>query len=415
MKHRIELVRRILRFCYEALFSVLLMDFFLIIFIKEQPSVMGNLLVFGLYVVSYLGREWNPNVLVLLLCHVIPVAGIVFAPVSRGFLWGIILLDIYLFCEAYAYFRRNMVLMPVTDLPWATFLLSFIIYLYGYFTHSDIIVKHAYIIPVMLIFIYLVSIYLDGLRKYLESVKDVDGLPVHRMIFVNTIIVAVVLGILLLTIMACRIIDIGSIFAGLGQGLVAIGRVIWLVLSFFGAILGSLITTGRSNLAAHSDTYGNDIAKAAGPLGSAMETVLKFVLFAALLYLIYRLLVKLVHVLVVKRQREGDIVEEMGKKTERRIRREYIGGIHLKRLNDEEKIRRLYRNSILQHRYDIKLDVGKTTRMIEQEISDKRLGDVHNMTEIYNSVRYGECKADRHLVKSMKQLVKHEPSGSKTN
>lgn len=404
MKHKIELFRRILRFLYEVLFSMLLMEFFMIIFVKEKPGISAVLIVLALYFISYVSRERCPNSLILLLVHVIPMIVLAFLPVSIGLFVVSLAIDVYLFDEAFLYMYRNGVLMPVTDLPWATFLISFIIYLYGYYTKTDIIVNSAYVIPVVLIFIYLCSLYLDGLKTYLEATRDVSGLPLGRIITVNTIIVGGILLLLLGVTVLCRRIDFKVIFMGIGQGFVAIFRILWLVLSFFGGIISSMITTGRSNLAVHTERYGQEIGAEAGKLGSMMETVLVVILVALVLYALYKLLAKALKLLLKRHSYQSDIVETVTP-VRKKILREELPKRHLHRLSGEEKIRKMYRNYIFRYRYDIALHARKTTEMIETELSDKQIADVHELTDIYREVRYGGVDADRQLVKKMKRLT----------
>lgn len=404
MKHRIELYRRILRFLYEVLFSVLLMEFFMIIFVRERPGIFAVLIVVSLYLISYVSREKCPNSLALLLVHAVPMVVLAFLPVSIGLFAVSLATDIYLFDEAFLYARRNGVLMPVTDLPWATFFISFIIYLYGYFTKTDIIVDSAYFIPVILIFIYLCSLYLDGLKGYLEATRDVSGLPLQRIITVNTIIVGVVLLLLLGVTVLCRSIDFRALFLGIGQGFVAVIRIMWLVLSFFGGIISSMITTGRSNLAVHSEHYGQEIGAEAGRLGSMMETVLVVVLLVLVLYVLCRLSVRIFKLLIKKHSYDGDMIETVTP-VRKNILREKIPGRRLRRLSGEEKIRKMYRSYILRYRYDITLHAGKTTEMIETELSDRQIADVSELTDIYREVRYGGADADRQMIKKMKRLT----------
>lgn len=404
MKHNIERLRRILRFGYEALFSVLLMDFFMIIFVREKPAVYAGFVILGLYLVSYLAREWSTNILVMLLCHIFPIVIVGLLPVSRGFLFVCILLMVYLFYAACVYVHRNGVLNPVTDFPWATFLLSFIIYLYGYFIKNHSMVLSAYIIPVILIFLYLISIYLDGLRGYLEATKDVSGIPVRKMILTNTVIVAVIMFLLLVLMVLCRTIDFGAVLLKLGQGMVAILRMIWLVLSFFGAIVSSMITTGKSNLRAYSNSYGQQIGAEAGKIGSVMEIALKTVLLALACYLMYRLGKRLLRFILSKIRQTNDVVETVHPSVRKKVLYETIERGHFHPLTGEEKIRRMYRNRILKYRYDITLNEYKTGRELEREICEGNIDDVHSLTDIYSDVRYGGKKPDKQLLKQMKAL-----------
>ncbi len=406
MKHNVEVMRRILRFGYEALFSVLLMEFFMIIFIQEKPSFYGIAIVLGLYLISYLAREWSANILILLLCHIIPAGIIGLMPVSRGFFVICILLSCYLFDTAYLYVRRHAVLKPMTDFPWATFLISFIIYLYGYFTKSDRIVFSAYIIPVILIFIYLASIYLDGLKGYLDATKDVGGIPVRKIVLTNTVIVAVIMMILLAAMILCRAFDFSVILEKLGQGVAAVLRIVWLVLSFFGSVISSMITTGTSNLSKYGNYYGQQLGAEAGKIGSIMELVLKFALLVLVIYLFYQLMKRLLRLVLANIRQENDVVETVKLPVRKKIIYEMLDHERPHSLTAEEKIRRLYRNRMLKYRYDISLSEYKTSRELEQEVHENNIDDVHALTDIYADVRYGGIKPDKQMLKKMKVFAR---------
>lgn len=406
MKHNVEVMRRILRFGYEALFSVLLMEFFMIIFVQEKPSFYGILIVLGLYLISYLAREWSTNILILLLCHIIPAGMMVLTPVSRGFLVICILLSCYLFDTAYLYVRRHAVLKPMTDFPWATFLISFIIYLYGYFTKSDRIVFSAYIIPVVLIFIYLTSIYLDGLKGYLEATKDVGGIPVRKIVLTNTVIVAVIMMILLVAMVLCRALDFSAVLEKLGQGVAAVLRIVWLIMSFFGSVISSMITTGRSNLSTYGNYYGQQLGAEAGKIGSVMELVLKIALLVLAVYLLFRLIKRLLRLVLANIRQENDVMETVNRPVRKKIIYEMIHRERPHSLTAEEKIRRLYRNRMLKYRYDISLSEYKTSRELEQEIHEQNIDDVHELTDIYADVRYGGVKPDKQLLRKMKVFAR---------
>ena len=72
----------------------------------------------------------------------------------------------------------------------------------------------------------------------------------------------------------------------------------------------------------------------------------------------------------------------------------------------ESKIRKLYRNRILKHKNMIDINDYKTVRDYEMLMKREELGDIKALSDLYASVRYGEVKADKKLVKEMKDLAK---------
>ena len=54
----------------------------------------------------------------------------------------------------------------------------------------------------------------------------------------------------------------------------------------------------------------------------------------------------------------------------------------------------------------IDINAYKTVRDYEMLMKREELGDIKALSDLYASVRYGEVKADKKLVKEMKDLAK---------
>ena len=55
--------------------------------------------------------------------------------------------------------------------------------------------------PVLIIFIYLVSLYVDGLEEYLNGARRVSGAPMKMIISTNSLIVTGILTVFVVTIL----------------------------------------------------------------------------------------------------------------------------------------------------------------------------------------------------------------------
>ena len=406
MRHNIEIIRKLLRFFYELLFAVLMLEFVIVIFYKDSVSYKNIAAIVAFYVLSYVAREKSNNIFIMLVIHIIPIVVLCFMNIEIKYIVLYSLFMIFLADASYMYIRKGMVLLPITDFPWVTFLMCLVIYIYGYFTKSLDMIKGIYIIPVFLIFIYLFSIYADGLKKYVISTSDISGLPIRSIIITNTSIVGFVSFLLLCLIIISGRLDLTGLTSKLVLGFAAILKVIWAVISFIGAIIGSMITTGRSNLAANSSNYGEQIGAEAGHLAELMEGIMKLALIALLIYALYRLGRYILSIIFVRYRHEAGKVENVSEPVKKYIVKEKLPKRKVERLDITQRFRRMYKNYVERHIYELSLDKSTTCREIEQEMEKLEIESAHEISELYSGVRYGGVEADRKILKKMHDITR---------
>lgn len=406
MKQKLELLRRIFRCVYEILFSVLIYIFLAIVAFKTEPGIKAYVTISMIYIISYILREKIPNYLLLVGLHIVEGVVVCLIPFA--------VTEKILFClytgnclfDAYLYAKRNGYLKSMSEAPWPTFLFSFIFYLFGLYIKNDMLVNVSYILPLILLVVYLVIHYLDGLRGYLEATKDVSGLPLKSIVVTNSAIVAFVI----ITIIVCMIL--GRVF-GLERMLTVVGVflrevlkvVIWSIIIFY-RIIAHLITTGtfsQSTSPMPTELVTNDFINSSA---ESMELILKLGVMALVIYIIYKIAVKIIKSMLKKRRFDIDTVEEaFVSYEEKRANMSIFDRIKLK-LSKEERARRYYKNKIERYKYDIKLNPNSTCRGIENEIKDSQLGDVKNITDLYADVRYGDVDVDKNILKKMSDMSK---------
>ena len=406
MRHNIEILRKLLRFFYELLFAVLMLEFVIVIFYKDSVSYKNIAAIVAFYVLSYVAREKSNNIFIMLVIHIIPIVVLCFMNIEIKYIVLYSLFMIFLADASYMYIRKGMVLLPMTDFPWVTFLMCLVIYIYGYFTKSLDMIKGIYIIPVILIFIYLFSIYADGLKKYVISTSDISGLPIRSIIITNTSIVGFVSFLLLCLIIISGRLDLTGLTSKLVLGFAAILKVIWAVISFIGAIIGSMITTGRSNLAANSSNYGEQIGAEAGHLAELMEGIMKLALIALLIYALYRFGRYILSIIFVRYRHEAGKVENVSASVKKHIVKEKLPKRKVERLDITQRFRRMYKSYVERHIYELSLDKSTTCREIEQEMEKLEIESAHEISELYSEVRYGGVEADRKILKKMHDITR---------
>ncbi len=406
MRHNIEIIRKLLRFFYELLFAILVLEFAIVIFYKDSVSYKNIAVIVAFYVLSYVAREKSSNIFIMLVIHIAPIVVLCFMNIEVKYIVLYSLFMIFLADASYMYIRKGMVLLPMTDFPWVTFLMCLVIYIYGYFTKSLDMIKGIYVIPAILIFIYLFSIYADGLKKYVISTSDISGLPIRSIIITNTSIVGFVSFLLLCLIIISGRLDLTGLTSKLVLGFAAILKVIWAVISFIGAIIGSMITTGRSNLAANSSNYGEQIGAEAGHLAELMEGIMKLALIALLIYALYRLGKYILSIIFVRYRHEDGKVENVSSPVKKHIVKEKLPKRKIERLDVTQRFRRMYKSYVERHKYILSIDKSTTCREIEQEMEELDIEAAHEISELYSKVRYGGVEADRKTLKKMHDMTR---------
>ena len=132
MKYKIEITRRALRLLYEMLFTYLLVLFFEIIWIKEEPTKAIVIAMILQFVVSYIVREKVASYIGILLLHIILTALVFVVNFTGGQRLLLVCISIHLLSDSMVYAMRRGKLKPIDDIPWPTFLISILIYVFGW-------------------------------------------------------------------------------------------------------------------------------------------------------------------------------------------------------------------------------------------------------------------------------------------
>lgn len=404
MRHKIEFARRALRFIYELLFTYLLVLFGEIVWIKEFPPLRVIIAIAVMYVVSYIVREKIPTYVGILICHI----GLICVPFVVDFSGGqrfiFVCIGVHLLTTSMEYALRGSKLKALDDIPWPTFVISVIIYIFGWATKEPLLYNAALIIPIVLLFLHYIMVYVEGVRSYVEATKDVSGLPLSHILSVNTSIVGFILLVLLVSIVLGESVDFGKVLNVIGDLLVSIFKIFAVGVSFIMRFISKLMSSGSDSDKLDSNLQSGGFISHSGYAYETGENILKVLVGILIIYIVYRILKAIAKRLIIARSFEGDIVEEAEKvisSQEEKIRRRLFG-----RLSGEEKIRRYYKERVLKDKYDISLRGDTTCRDIEKDIAENTMGDVSELTDIYASVRYGETTPDKSLVKRVSSLSK---------
>lgn len=398
MKRRIDFFQVWLRVLYEWLFTVLCSYFIMIIFLKSKPEKYMEATLLIVYILSYIIRRNSRYNFVVFISHLLISGGVFLLPFSNKTKWVIVCIVIYLMNEAFVYWRKGKN-TNFKDVPWPTFLMSLIIYTYAYFSKSDFLVTSAYIIPIILVVLYLLIIYTDGLRLYVDSNKNTSGLPMGKIVSINSAIIFLVIMILLSGIVIGSVLGIDVTLYKALKGLVYAISYAFIFLKFIFTVLTAPLS-GKSNASLEGEK--NKIKEFASEhtddFSGILDMIFKIGAMIIIIYLIYKVASFVIKLLMKKRLVEGDRVEKIvNKNKETRAEKNRKKSSNL--FSKEQKFRKLYRERVLRNRYDIRLDNTRTCIDIRDELFDKEIDDIKEITEAYRKVRYGEEKVTKDMLK----------------
>lgn len=395
--------RLILRMLYETVFVSLILYFFSILFLNEMPGFLVIVSLLLLYVCSFGIREWISTHMMILFLH-LGLMGVLFVlpfPGRQGLV--LIGIQVYLTISALVYSHKGAVIQPITDIPWPSFLVCCLIYILSMASHQSLLMRITYIITILLLLIYYLMLYVEGLAKYMDAAKDVSGLPLKRIVHTNTRIVSIIILILLFGLFMGYMLGTDEITD-------AVRAVCGTIVQCLFWIIGFLLSKLREFLGLQDMDLDYIDGEFAPPeqvtgWGVILELLLMAVFIGGIVFLFYRLLRRLIKLLLKPRSYEGDIIET-AEKEKTVIKQKSYERIRLPRpLTLTEKARRYYRLRIMKYKDDILLNSQRTCRDIENEIRQKAIDDVDEMTELYSEIRYGAGQMDKKMLKKMKELA----------
>lgn len=408
MKRWIEFFRRCLRCLYEAQLAALVLLFVSIVYFKVEPNIYAVVWVFLLFIASYLIRELAPNNIIVFILHLVLGGMTMLLPfgIVEKIVYGICLVLI-LTPKSLIYVHHHSHLTPIEGVPYPSVVTVVIIYFFGYWTHSSLIINSAYVFVIIMLFCYLLLLYVESLSGYIEQTKDVSGIPLAAILKTNSKIVIAILCFLLFVLLAARTIDLTWVFRMIRNTFVEFFKLIASIFVFILNFLSVLASGEKKTETTVNQGYEEITPNDTYTIWIILEIVSKVFLVVLAGYLLYKMGKRLLKLLLVSRTNDQDIVERAETKKNIKRRKSSVGKRIFRRWSYEERIRKCYKYTIENFQPDIHLSKYQTSRDIETDIVDQELGDVNELTEIYTEVRYGNRKIDKTMLKRADALSKN--------
>ena len=401
MLRKIEHTRIILRMLYESLFTILIISFLSLFFLKVQLDFKIVGIVMLLFIVSYITRMSAPNNIVVFGIHSVLFAGCYYLPYETGIKILVALVVIFLIRDALLFVSRGGTVTPLVGAPWPTCLFSFAIYLFSLYHGETVFLAMAYLIPVLLLVLYYMMKYVEGLSNYYLSKKETKEDTMRGIVSTNTVVIVIFLIVFFVGVYIGNFHFVQRIFEKLIPILSECLRIFILTVVFF---LGKLIPFFTFSEEEILQKEGKEVKQVEDTSDAPLLWIAYMMLGAAFLFILYTLLKRFIRLLLLNRSlQEG----EEDKTNQVTIEVDNIKPYKRKRqrtsINDRG--RRYYRKRILKYRLGAKMSDKYSCRDIAQIIKEEHQEDVSQLTEYYSRIRYGREDADHQsIIEAMKKL-----------
>ena len=402
-----DFARRFFRMGYSYTLYLLLTEIALMVMKLPPASWLAMLVMLALFASSYILREKVNRLWPMLLLAVLSCVGIWFLPEVMLQKLLLMALAIGLFCTGSRQLMSGGGLPAPQDIPWPVILMALVgTGVAMYYELPDLVI-YSVVLAGLNIFFFLMVIYSDGVRRYIDSTREVKGMPLRKMIHVNTWIV---LGIFLVMGIAILLGELLGLPAGVEELLKSLGHLVKALfygVGLFFKWLVNLLGFGNGFSASESSEQIVQELEKSGVGGNIIFVILRVIVILFVLFVVIKVFAYLIRIFLAKFQKgEKETVRENLRTdfAEKLKERDILSRVK-KYLSPEEKARRIYRKEVLSAMGGENLPVSMTTGDILEILKGKGV-DLTELTRLYDAVRYGGATVDRTYLGKMKKAAK---------
>lgn len=402
MTHKIYWAERGLRYLYEVVAAELFMYTFCMIFMRQDPRFTDAIWIAGIFLLSYLIRDFAPNHILLTIGHLVLAGLLVILP---GTVWIRMVTGIYdigyLLPCAVAYAKRGSRLTDMSE-PWPSILAGIIIYFASIGMKLSVLSNLSYIAVALLMAIYMMIRYIQGLKRYISQTTEISEQSIRDIAVINGRVVLFLAVLVLLLMGACRFLDLSGFVNVLARAFAKVVQTVFGAIMVIWVFVLTLLTKGGSAATDldYQDTL-NEYYQNSVKGYDVFTLILKVFVVLLLIFFLVRILLQVIRFLLKPRSHADDVIELIAEEprqykeriTDRRI---------MHRLTAEERARKIYKKSILRYKDVITLNKRMTCEDIRQEITETEVGNVEGISAIYEQIRYGAGEVDNHVIREMK-------------
>lgn len=402
MTHKIYWAERGLRYLYEVVTAELFMYTFCMIFMRQDPRFVDAIWIAGIFLLSYLIRDFAPNHILLTIGHLVLAGLLVILP---GTVWirtvtGIYDIGYLLPC-AVAYAKRGSGLTDMSE-PWPSILAGIFVYFASIGMELPVLSNLSYIAVALLMAIYMMIRYIQGLKRYISQTTEVSEQSIRDIAFINGRVVLFLAVLVLLLMGACRFLDLSGFVNVLARAFAKVVQTVFGAIMVIWVFVLTLLTKGGPAATSldYQDTL-NEYYQNSVKGYDVFTLILKVFVVLLLIFFLVRILLQVIRFLLKPRSYADDVIEliaEEPNQYKERITNRRI----MHRLTAEEQARKIYKKSILRYKDVITLNKRMTCEDIRQEITETEVGNVEGISAIYEQIRYGAGEVDNYVIREMK-------------
>ena len=396
MTHKIYWAERGLRYLYEVVTAELFMYTFCMIFMRQDPRGVDAIWIAGIFLLSYLIRDFAPNHILLTVGHLVLAGLLVILP---GTVWirtvtGIYDIGYLLPC-AVAYAKRGSGLTDMSE-PWPSILAGIFVYFASIGMELPVLSNLSYIAVALLMAIYMMIRYIQGLKRYISQTTEVSEQSIRHIALINgRVLVLLLMG-------ACRFLDLSGFVNVLARAFAKVVQTVFGAIMVIWVFVLTLLTKGGPAATSldYQDTL-NEYYQNSVKGYDVFTLILKVFVVLLLIFFLVRILLQVIRFLLKPRSYADDVIEliaEEPNQYKERITNRRI----MHRLTAEEQARKIYKKSILRYKDVITLNKRMTCEDIRQEITETEVGNVEGISAIYEQIRYGAGEVDNYVIREMK-------------
>ena len=403
MTHKIYWAERGLRYLYEVVTAELFMYTFCMIFMRQDPRFVDAIWIAGIFLLSYLIRDFAPNHILLTVGHLVLAGLLVILP---GTVWirtvtGIYDIGYLLPC-AVAYAKRGSGLTDMSE-PWPSILAGIFVYFASIGMELPVLSNLSYIAVALLMAIYMMIRYIQGLKRYISQTTEVSEQSIRDIAFINGRVVLFLAVLVLLLMGACRFLDLSGFVNVLARAFAKVVQTVFGAIMVIWVFVLTLLTKGGPAATSldYQDTL-NEYYQNSVKGYDVFTLILKVFVVLLLIFFLVRILLQVIRFLLKPRSYADDVIEliaEEPNQYKERITNRRI----MHRLTAEEQARKIYKKSILRYKDVITLNKRMTCEDIRQEITETEVGNVEGISAIYEQIRYGAGEVDNYVIREMKE------------
>lgn len=402
MTHKIYWAERGLRYLYEVVTAELFMYTFCMIFMRQDPRFVDAIWIAGIFLLSYLIRDFAPNHILLTVGHLVLAGLLVILP---GTVWirtvtGIYDIGYLLPC-AVAYAKRGSGLTDMSE-PWPSILAGIFVYFASIGMELPVLSNLSYIAVALLMAIYMMIRYIQGLKRYISQTTEVSEQSIRDIAFINGRVVLFLAVLVLLLMGACRFLDLSGFVNVLARAFAKVVQTVFGAIMVIWVFVLTLLTKGGPAATSldYQDTL-NEYYQNSVKGYDVFTLILKVFVVLLLIFFLVRILLQVIRFLLKPRSYADDVIELIAEEPDQykeRITNRRI----MHRLTAEEQARKIYKKSILRYKDVITLNKRMTCEDIRQEITETEVGNVEGISAIYEQIRYGAGEVDNYVIREMK-------------